>query len=99
MEDTGIPQRRTTPGDEGVCPGLVGAAADNSPTAHPASTLCVQSSALGTSHREGKDTLPEPEELAVKLEDKTRPWGNKQRAKAQEQQPVTVKQRAWEKTG
>lgn len=95
MEDTGILQRMC--GD--VCPGLVGAAADNSPAALPVSALCVQSSALSTSHREGKDTLPTPEELAVKLEDKTRPWGNKQRAKAQEQLPVTVKQRAWEKTG
>lgn len=99
MEDTGILQRRTAPGDEDVCPGLVRAAADNSPAALPVSALCVQSSALSTSHREGKDTLPAPEELAVKLEDKTRPWGNKQRAKAQEQLPVTVKQRAWEKTG
>lgn len=82
MEDTRIPQRRTTLGDEAVCPGLVGAAANNSPAAHPGSAPCVQSSAPGTSPREGKDTLSPPEELAVKLEDKTRPWGNKQRAKA-----------------
>lgn len=37
------------------------------------------------------------EEPAVKLEDKTRPWGSKQRVKAEEQQPVTGKQRACEK--
>lgn len=37
MEDTGIPQRRTTLGDEAACPGLVGAAANNSPAAHPGS--------------------------------------------------------------
>ena len=39
------------------------------------------------------------EELAVKLEDKTQPWGNKKRVKAEGQQPVTGKQRACEKTG
>ena len=44
-------------GDKGMCPGLVGAAATKSPIEHPASALCVQSSALGASHREGKGAL------------------------------------------
>lgn len=33
-----------------------------------------------------KDMLLALEELTVKLEDKTYPWGNKERAKAREQQ-------------
>ena len=49
----------------------------------------MQSSALGASHRESKDTLLALEELTVKLEDKTYPRGNKERAKAREQQLVT----------
>lgn len=69
-----------------MCPGLVGVAANNYFAKRPVSILCVQSSALGTSHRESKDMLLALEELTVKLEDKTYPWGNKERAKAREQQ-------------
>lgn len=51
----------------------------------------------GTSHRK-TDLLFALEELTVKLEDKTCPQGNKEKAKARE--PLaTGKGRSWEKTG
>lgn len=47
VEDTGIPQRRTTLGDEAVCPGLV-EQQQTPPAAHPGAPVC-RALPLGTS--------------------------------------------------